>query len=110
MKRLRPFVHVMYIPPSLLTSLSHSALQALGDRQPSGLPLATEKEREGVKREAMAVACALTERARHPEVLEEGGEGGGEGVEAVGKTEKEQVRRLLAGILGEEEGRRLVEG
>jgi len=72
--------------------------------------LATEKEREGVKREAMAVACALTERARHPEVLEEGGEGGGEGVEAVGKTEKEQVRRLLAGILGEEEGRRLVEG
>ena len=80
MKRLGPFFHVTRTLPFLLFLLPLSALQALGDREPSGLSLATEKEREGVKEEAMAVVCALTAQARHPEVLEEGGrEGGVEG-------------------------------
>ena len=111
MKRLGPFFHVTRTLPFLLFLLPLSALQALGDREPSGLSLATEKEREGVKEEAMAVVCALTAQARHPEVLEEGGEGGGGGgLEVVGEKEKERVRQLLAGVLGEEEGRRLMEG
>jgi hypothetical protein len=73
--------------------------------------LARVEEREGVKEEAMAVVSALTERARHPEVLEGGREGGGEGGwSVVREEEKERVRRLLTLVLGEEEGRRVVEG
>jgi len=84
----------------------------LGYREPSGLPLATVEEREEVREEAIEVVSALTERARHPEVLEGGREGDGEGevVRIVKEEEKEKVRRLLARVLGEEERRRVVEG
>lgn len=97
----------MKLPSSSFPPRAASAIQGMVS---GNAPWCEAQEgTEEVGKEASSLVTALAERARDPELVEKGGEGEGEG-EGVGFVEREGVRSLLARWVGDEEGRKVLEG